>query len=378
MEPCLIIPVLLVVVAAAFFLYLHQKETNQEKEFVALYKAKDFTQLDSFYEKVVKGNATPPLRLGIRRLVYLISQNANPQDINTLGRGLLQRHKFFTRKALFAFAREMNYTDEARLTDCFINFELLNLTDIMVGEILKDAAPEFLRSFVDKTAYGISLAAKYGDLSNSQGEALYETATHVSIGMAANVETHASQRAVSKPVFRWSGEDAIEICIESDIHPGEIITDYSRLISAFAMGVPQVHAFMRNLGSVGVQNLFHRQLAYQNKTLDAELRDLLDRKHLNLLTGTLLFINNHFAGFTINSLKVKLRERIPVYWREKQTKDHLIRYTEHQYYVHYLDCAVTATLDFSYPAELLKQNNLNLIFDKLRKELPGHITFSVN
>ena len=180
------------------------------------------------------------------------------------------------------------------------------------------------------------------------------------IGVGLNVNQLPEPRAEVKVSNQKTSENKLDLIINIKLNPGKISTNTTDLISAFEMSIPEVHTFMNSLEAVSLEEIFRWNSLYLDKTFRSELNEELKKKYAQLISGMVLFVRQRKLSSFVNKIEITINERIPLYWREAQRKDHLIgNYVEHQFKVNTLNAIAESSLNYTLAESLLVQNDWN-------------------
>lgn len=376
MTACLIIPGIILISVIGIYVIIHLLKSRREKEFEKYFLTGEYNKTQEVYQQVTKGTGLPPLGLGLRQIIFLISQNANPEEIMALGKKIFRFHPEITYAHLKNSAIRMGVQEDERLSEYFRNIEFTYMAELISGAIPDYPSPEYVRSFINKRGIGIVLGSKFLDNASLQSRVIYRNANGSNIGVGLNVDQMIDPRVEVKVSNQKTSENKLDLKINIKFNPGKISTNTTDLISAFEMSIPEVHAFMNSLEAVSLEEVFRWNSLYLNKTFKTELNEELKKKYAQMISGMVLFIRERKLSNSINKIEITIHERIPLYWREALSKDHFIgNYVEHQFKVNTLNAFAVSSLNYNIPESLLIQNDWNY-FKTIEKEIHPLISIS--
>jgi hypothetical protein len=369
MAPDLIITFLIAVFIIGAYLVFLYKKAQPEIDFEKYFKSGDLEKTRAIYNAATRGNGFPPLGLGLRQLVSLISQNAGDKDILELGRKIFRFHPNASLPLLKGCANRMGVLDEKRLSAYFREIEFTYMAELISGAIPDYPSPEYTRSFINKRGTGISLGKKFLDEDHPQSKVLYRSATNQAIGVSPRLE-ELLEPCVSVLLSRhMTPEDRMDLKINIRIDSGKITTNTTDLLSAFDLQAAEVRAYMDSLTGKQFEDFLRCDTLYGTTSLEKELKDKLVNKYVQMISGMVLFIKTRHLSAAMNTLELDLQARMPFFWREKQSKEHfLMNMVEHQFKVHQLKCFAESSLKYHITADAMTQDAWDYQ-QKLQKEI---------
>lgn len=344
-------------------------KSRPEVEFEKNFKSGEIEKTQEIFTKATRKSGYPPLGLGLRQLVFLISRNANSEEIMALGRKIFRYHPNITFAYLKGCANRMQVLEDEKLLDYFRKIEFTYMAELISGAIPDYPSPEFVKSFINKRGIGIVLGSKFLDNASMQSRVIYQNANGSKIGVGLDVDQLIDPRAEVTLFVQKTSENKMDLKIKIKLNPGKISTNTTDLISAFEMSIPEVHSFMNSLEAVSLEEVFRWDSLYLDKTFRTLLNEELKKKYAQLISGMVLFVRERKLSNSINKIEVTIHERIPLYWREAFRKDHFIgNYVEHQFKINTLNAFAESSLFFSIPESLWIQNDWNY-FRTIEKEI---------